>query len=167
VTAAALAVSLAACGDDGHNTGPAAATPRPAAELWNPCTLPPDVVRAAGVDPATAETGIGGVEQSGWKICSWDGAAYTLTVYSTGRTVAEFERKPGNVDFRDITIAGRAGRQFRVQGGATDLKCDVVFPAAHGVVQVALLNNAILDHPEDPCVLLPRAADAIVPALPR
>lgn len=167
VTVAVLAASLAACSSSDGATGTAASTARPGGELWNPCSLPTETVRAAGVNPATIESGIGGVEQSGWRICSWDGAAYSITVYSTGRTVAEFERKPGNTDFRDVTVAGRTGRQFRVQGGSTDLKCDYVFPAQQGVVQVALLASAILDHREDPCVSLRRAADVIVPALPQ
>jgi hypothetical protein len=165
--AAALAATLAACGTGTGTDSAPATSSAPVVELWNPCSLPAEAVAAAGLDPASRESGIGGVEQSGWRICSWDGRAYSITVYSTGRSVADFETKPGNTDFRDVTVAGRTGRQFRVQNGATDLKCDYVFPARQGVLQVALLASAVIDHPADPCVSLRRAADAIVPALPQ
>ncbi|MEU7764235.1 DUF3558 domain-containing protein [Nocardia sp. NPDC049190] len=136
--------------------------------LFNPCVgIPDDAVRAAGVDPETEESGIGGVHQSGWEICSWDGPKYSITVYSTGRTVAEFESKPGNVEFRDVTVADRKGRQFKVEGASKNLDCNMLVPASQGVVQLAVMNLAGQDNLEDPCVILYRVSESIVPALPR
>ncbi|MEV0028750.1 DUF3558 domain-containing protein [Nocardia sp. NPDC050793] len=138
-----------------------------AAALFNPCSgIPDDALRGAGVDPATEEPGIAGVPQAGWEICTWKSRGYHLSVFSTGRSVSEFEAKPGNVEFRDVTIAGRAGREFRVEGASKQLDCDVVFPAAQGVVQIRILNNAALNNLEDPCAILSKAGKSIVPVLP-
>jgi hypothetical protein len=161
-----LASTVVGCGDTTSGSPTTSTTAVNA--LFDPCTgIPDDVVRAAGVDPATKESGIGGVHQSGWEICGWKGPKYFVAVFSTGRAVSEFERKPGNVDFEDVTVAGRLGRQFRVEGASKDLRCDVLFPASQGVVQLNIVNRAGQDDREDPCVILYRVGEAIVPVLPR
>lgn len=167
--AAAVLPGLVACGSSTSGS-PSASSETSAAQvkLFDPCTqIPEDVLKSAGVDPATKDSGVAGVHQSGWEICGWRGPKYYITVYSTARPVSDFETKPGNVEFRDVTIGGRQGRQFRVEGGSKDLLCDVVFPAKQGVLQIELSNRAALDNPENPCVLLSRFGAEIVPALPQ
>ncbi|MGO4614696.1 DUF3558 domain-containing protein [Nocardia sp. 2YAB30] len=167
--AAALVLGLASCGnsDEGSpaaSTTQAVRTSGAAAQLFDPCTgIPDTALTTAGLDPATKQVGVGGVKQPGWEICGWKGADYTLGVFSTSGTVAEFERRPGNVDFQDVTIAGRTGRQFRVDGAAKDQMCDVLFPAAQGLLQLTLVNKTSAD----PCARLQSAGEAIVPALPK
>jgi hypothetical protein len=163
----ALATGTVGCEDTTSGSPTTGSSSTAAQALFNPCTgIPDEALRSAGVDPATKEAGIAGVHQSGWEICTWKSRRYHLSVFSTGRSVAEFERKPGNVDFQDVTIAGRSGRQFRVEGASKDLDCDVVFPASQGVLQLRILNNAVLDDLENPCTILSRVGGAIVPVLP-
>ncbi|MFI2478450.1 DUF3558 domain-containing protein [Nocardia xishanensis] len=168
VLAAAVVAVVAACGGTTEGS-PSTSSSAAETPLFNPCTgIPDDVLRSAGVDPATEESGIAGVHQHGWEICGWRGKKYTITVYSTGRTVAEFEKKPGNVDFRDVTVAGREGRQFKVEGASKDLHCDVLFPASQGgVLQLSVSNRVGLDGLEEPCSVLYRVGELIVPVLPR
>jgi hypothetical protein len=167
--AAAVLPGLVACGSSkSGNPSASSETSAASVKLFDPCTgIPDSALTAAGVDPATKESGIAGVHQSGWEICNWKGSRYYITVFSTGRTVAEFEHKEGNVDFQDVTVAGRKGRQFKIAGASKDLGCDVLFPAAQGVLQLRVLNKASLDNPEDPCKELYRVGDAIVPLLPQ
>ncbi|WP_327114823.1 DUF3558 domain-containing protein [Nocardia sp. NBC_01730] len=167
--AAALVLGLAACGESTEAT-PATTTTQAAGtsdvptQLFDPCTgIPDDALTAAGLDPATKQVGVGGVRQPGWEICGWKGADYTLGVFSTGGTLAEFERRPGNVDFQDVTIAGRTGRQFRVDGAVRDQMCDVLFPAGQGLLQLTLVNKTTAD----PCDRLRSVGEAVVPALPK
>ncbi|WSG63281.1 DUF3558 domain-containing protein [Nocardia sp. NBC_01730] len=163
-----LASGVVGCGDTTSGSPTTNTTTTTAKALFNPCTgISDDALRAAGVDPATEEAGIGGVHQSGWEICSWRGPKYFVTVFSTSRTVSEFERKPGNVEFEDVTVAGRQGRQFRVEGASKNLDCDVLFAASQGVVQLRVQNRAGQDNLENPCTVLYRVGDSIVPALPR
>ncbi|MBF6469668.1 DUF3558 domain-containing protein [Nocardia beijingensis] len=164
----ALTAGVVACEDTTSGTPTTGSSTTAAQALFNPCTgIPDESLRKAGVDPATEEPGIAGVPQSGWEICSWRGPKYTITVFSTRRTVSEFERKPGNVEFQDVTVAGRQGRQFRVEGASKYLDCDVLFPASQGVVQLRILNRAGMDGLEEPCAVLYRAGESIVPAIPR
>ncbi|MGA4786351.1 DUF3558 domain-containing protein [Nocardia sp. AB354] len=146
----------------------AGATPTAATTaLWDPSTgIPADALRASNVDASSSESGIAGIEQIGWKICGWRGPEYSITVYSTARTVDQFENKPGNVDFTDVTIAGRSGRQFRLDGASKHLNCNVVFAAQQGVVQLQVLIRAALDNPPEPCELLARIGENLVPWFP-
>ncbi|MFD6389856.1 DUF3558 domain-containing protein [Nocardia sp. NPDC060259] len=168
VLVAGLAVAgLAGCA--AGETSPEVTTAAAKPALWNPCTeIADDVLRAAGVDPGTEETGLAGVPQSGWEICGWRGPEYSLTVYTTDKTLAQFEQKPGNINFADVTIANRSGRQFRIEGDTRNAFCDVVFPASQGVVQLGVNNSAIADGPlDDPCAYLQRAGAVLVPAFPK
>ncbi|MBF6173634.1 DUF3558 domain-containing protein [Nocardia blacklockiae] len=166
-TAGAALVAAGGCMDSqsADKTPTSAAAPA----LFNPCTsIPDDALRTAGVDPATRDSGIAGVPQSGFEICGWRGQQYSITVYSSARTVADYESRSDYGDFRDVTIAGRSGRQFRDQsGGAGHLACDVIFAAAQGSVQIELLNKASADNPPEPCSALQQAATALVPHLPK
>ncbi len=166
--AIALVVGLAACGDESSGS-PATTTTQAAAgtssALFDPCTgIPDNALTSAGLDPASKQVGVGGVKQPGWEICGWKGADFTLGVFSNNSSVAEFERKPGNVDFQDITIAGRPGRQFRVDDAAKDQMCDVLFPARQGLLQLTLVNKTA---GQNPCDRLTSVGEAIVPALPK
>lgn len=166
VVAGVVVGAIVGCDAD---SGEPVATSQAPAPLWDPCSeIPDDALEAANVDPATEESGIGGVHQSGWEICTWKGDKYHFTVYSTARSVAEFEQKPGQVDFRDVTIAGREGRQFKVEGASMDFACDVLFPAQQGVVQIGVLNRASLEPEEldDPCVYMRQVGEVLVPLFP-
>ncbi|WP_084501805.1 DUF3558 domain-containing protein [Nocardia xishanensis] len=167
VLAAVVVAVVAACGGTTEGS-PSTSSSAAEAPLFNPCTgIPDDVLRSAGVDPATEESGIAGVHQHGWEICSWTGKKYAITVYSTWRTVAEFEKKSGNVDFRDVTVAGRKGRQFKVEGFSKDLDCSVLFPSSRGgVLQLQIQGRISDDDREDPCTVLYRVGESIVPVFP-
>ncbi|MFI2478492.1 DUF3558 domain-containing protein [Nocardia xishanensis] len=168
VLAAAVVAVVAACGGTTEGS-PSTSSSAAEAPLFNPCTgIPDDVLRSARVDPATEESGIAGVHQHGWEICSWDSKEFMLTVFSTRRTVEEFEKKPENIEFEDVTVAGRAGRQFKVEGTSKDLGCDVLFPVSpRGVVQLRILNRISRDNREDPCAVLYRVGESLVPVFPK
>ncbi|MEU5761975.1 DUF3558 domain-containing protein [Nocardia sp. NPDC047648] len=165
--AIALVLGAAACGDESGGA-PATTTTQAAStatQLFDPCTgIPDTALTSAGLDPASKQVGVGGVKQPGWEICGWKGADFTLGVFSNGMSVAEFERKPGNVDFQDVTIGGRTGRQFRVDDAAKDQMCDVLFPARQGLLQLTLVNKTT---EQNPCERLATVGEAIVPTLPR
>ncbi|WP_245668686.1 DUF3558 domain-containing protein [Nocardia xishanensis] len=166
---AAVVLVPAVAGCEGATEGtPTTSTSAAQVALWNPCTEVPDgLLRQIGVDPATEESGVAGVPQSGWEICSWNAAKYHVTVFSTKRTSEEIRNKPGNVEFQDVQIAGRDGTQYRVEGASKRLTCDIVFPALQGAFSVKVGNNPADDHPDDPCSLANRAATMLVPRFPQ
>jgi hypothetical protein len=166
----ALATGTMGCEDTTSGSPTTGSNTTATQALFNPCTgIPDQALRAAGVDPASKEAGLAGVHQSGWEICSWDAPNYLVTVFSTGRKVSDFESKPGNIEFKDVTVSGRQGRQFKVEGATKDLGCDIVFPASQGVVQLRILNKAAAlgNRADDSCTILYRVGESLVPAFPR
>ncbi|MFF0501617.1 DUF3558 domain-containing protein [Nocardia aobensis] len=162
----AAAAFLAGCSSTTSGS-PASPTTDKAAELWDPCTISDTTMQAAGMNPASKQNGIAGVGQHGWKICSWRGERFGLTVYSTAKGVDYFKAKPENTDFQPVTVAGRSGEQFRVNGTTRDLKCDMVFPDKQGVVQVTLLGwPSDYDQITDACGELTQAAAKLLPQMP-
>ncbi|WP_158436151.1 DUF3558 domain-containing protein [Nocardia nova] len=158
------AVTVAGCSTDTNGTP--TATADPAAALWDPCTQVPDsALTAAQVDPATRKSGIDGVEQSGWKICKWKGAEYSVSIYSTAKAPSEIANKSGNIDQRDVTITGRTGTEFKASGW--DTQCNAVFPAQQGAIQLQILGRLAEDNPIDPCSALLEVGDSIVPTFPK
>ncbi|WP_227984954.1 DUF3558 domain-containing protein [Nocardia spumae] len=167
VLLAAVVPVLAACNSGDGNSSADPATSAATATLWDPCTqIPDDVLRRAGVDPSTKQSGIAGVHQSGWEICNWKGKQYTLAVLSGNHSVQEVTGKEGNVDVQGVTIAGRAGQQFRVDGATKDLTCDVVFPSGQGAIELTVIGSLALDNSGDPCHSLNSVGEQIVPVLP-
>ncbi|MBF6173742.1 DUF3558 domain-containing protein [Nocardia blacklockiae] len=168
VLLAVMVPVLGACNDGDGGDAPGSATTTAEAKLWDPCTqIPDDVLQRAGVNPAAKESGIAGVHQHGWEICNWKGKRYTVTVFSGSRPLQEIETKPGNVDFEDVVIAGRSGRQYRVEGASKNDTCDVAFSASQGVFEIMVGNSLIVDNPGDPCVSLREVGNQIVPLLPQ
>ncbi|MBF6085364.1 DUF3558 domain-containing protein [Nocardia cyriacigeorgica] len=167
--AGAVVPGVVACGGstEGTPTAEGSATSAAPVGLFDPCTgISDEALKASGVELASEEKGIAGIDQDGWEICKWRSKRYSITVFSTARTVEEFEQKPGNVEFQQVTVAGREGRQFKVEGASKDLLCDVLFPAQQGVIQLRVSSSAIVDEPDDPCQVLYRVGESIVPQLP-
>ncbi|MFD0361980.1 DUF3558 family protein [Nocardia sp. GCM10030253] len=67
-----------------RKAGPSSGTTNTSAAttaLWDPCTQVSDaLLKQVGVNPATKESGIAGVEESDWKVCSWNNADFDLVV---------------------------------------------------------------------------------------
>ncbi|SUA41215.1 Protein of uncharacterised function (DUF3558) [Nocardia africana] len=166
VLLAAVVPVLAAC-NNGGDGGNGSTTSAAAAKLWDPCTqIPDDALQKAGVDPASKESGIAGVHQSGWEICNWKGKRYTVNVLSGKRSLQEIQNKEGNVDFQDVVLAGRKGQQYRVEGASKNDTCDAVFAAHQGIVEIVITNSLIVDNPGDPCATLHNVGEVLVPLLP-
>ncbi|TCJ99398.1 DUF3558 family protein [Nocardia alba] len=128
--------------------------------LFEPCTgVTADALRAAGVDPATKVAA--GAVSAGWQTCEWTGAAAYLRVFSTSRTLDQFEKEAGPTPLTDYTVAGRTGRRL----GDTPTSCDILFPATQGVIRMVVVNNPA-QQAADACATLRHMGDSIVATFP-
>ncbi|MFE3318822.1 DUF3558 family protein [Nocardia sp. NPDC059195] len=128
--------------------------------LFEPCTgVAADALRKAGVDPATKVAA--GAASAGWQTCAWTGATAHLRVFSTSRTLEEFENESGATSFTDDTVAGRTGRRL----GDTPTSCDILFSAAQGVIRMVVANNPT-QPTTDACATLRHMGESIVPTFP-
>ncbi|MDE1669124.1 DUF3558 domain-containing protein [Nocardia gipuzkoensis] len=141
------------------------------AALWDPCTQVSDQqLQRIGVVPSTRRSGIAGVEEPGWKVCSWHDAAsqwnYSLGVWSTIYSIDDLRKKPENVDFVGINVGGRDGFRFRNTSDVSGEDCDLAFPAGQGALQVTVFN-ASPKSSVAPCDRAVSAAEVLVPTFPR
>ncbi|MEU4813210.1 DUF3558 domain-containing protein [Nocardia fluminea] len=149
-------------------TDPTAAT----AALWDPCSQIPDsTLTSLGLDVASKRSGILGAEEPGWKICAWSASAYPpgygLTVYTTIHTIDEVRQKSTNIEFKDITVAGRQGIQFRQSIHDADEDCSLAFQTTSGFAQLDILNTGVKERNIPPCERMQPIAAAIVPLFPK
>ncbi|WP_169812962.1 DUF3558 domain-containing protein [Nocardia niwae] len=173
-TVAALAgVVLAASACESGTNGTATPsttidTSAATAALWDPCTqVSNNTLRQIGVRPDTKRSGVAGVEEPGWKVCSWNNDDFNLGVSTTIYTVDDFKAKPDNVNFSNISIAGRDGVQHRRESDRFNELCDLVFPANIGSFGVTISNRASARSPAEPCSRARAAAEILVPTFPR
>ncbi|MCX0270643.1 DUF3558 domain-containing protein [Nocardia zapadnayensis] len=173
---ALLAVSGCDAATDG-SAAPVTTTDAAAATeaLWDPCTqISDDMLRQVGVDPATRDNTISGVENvEGWKLCSWkDKLArenYALGVWATTHTIEESKQDGNNVDFFDISVGGRHGVQFRRAYDKRDEVCYLSFPANGQTVDISVYkaySTIGLEDDRPPCEIAAAAAEVLVPIIP-
>ncbi|WP_278262210.1 DUF3558 domain-containing protein [Nocardia sp. AG03] len=140
----------------------------PDAALWDPCSLPDAALTAAGINTATREKDIAGVEFEGWKVCGWKDSAtrYGFTVASGAHTIEEARARTDYTDFADLTIGPRPALRSRPAGSAYEYSCYITVSVPHGLVDFDVLNRHSANNPPDPCVEVERLARAFVTYLP-
>ncbi|MFI5534868.1 DUF3558 domain-containing protein [Nocardia sp. NPDC051900] len=172
-TVVALAgVALVASGCDSGTNGTATPsttdTSAATAALWDPCTqVSNSTLQQIGVRPDTKRSGVAGVEEPGWKVCSWNNDNFNLGVSTTIYTVDDFKAKPDNINFSDLSIAGREGVQHRRSSDRFNELCDLIFPAKFGSFGLTISNRASAKNPAEPCSSARAAAEILVPTFPR
>ena len=90
---------------------------------------------------------------------------YAITVWAQRYTVNDFRRKESGIEFSPITIAGRAGFQYRPGSDHRGDQCCLIFPAVHGScsVEVLRLDPKSARPPIDRAI---EVAQVMVPVLP-
>lgn len=145
----------------------ATATDEPAG-LFDPCTeISDDLLRQMGVDPASEESGIAGVAFEDWKICGWDANWYSLSIYSSARTIDELRRNSSVTEFREVRVAQRAALEYRTKSDRPIDDCFVGFPVPGGVIEVQVLAKYLEPMQEEPCVVAGRDVNILDDVLPR
>lgn len=163
--AAGLVLLIAGCDS---STGGEATPSKEPVELFVPCEgISDDLVRQAGGDPATEESGIAGVHQTGMEICMWTAPWYFIGVFSWDLSFDKLRSDSRYAEFTDATVGDRNGLQFREVSDSRRERCDVAVSAAQGSISVNIDKMESVPNPEDPCVTATRVASLFAPQLPR
>jgi len=159
-------LGLAGCGStsvEGQAETPAPAQGEPA---FDPCTIPDDALRAAGMDPTTESRDILGVKQPGWSLCHWRGSNQLMTVFATGRPLDEVRANERFTDFTPVDLDGRNAFTFREVSDTLNQYCDVVFSSGSDTVMIKSGYYTNQTPPEGPCPLSIRNAQVLAPSIP-
>ncbi|MGQ4601613.1 DUF3558 family protein [Nocardia sp. R6R-6] len=174
------ALALAGCNNE---SGDGASTPSstkasatittstdPEAAIWNPCDIPDSAISALGLNTATKDTKVAGVDPTGWKVCSWLSMpkTYSFGVLSSDHSLEEVKQRTDRTDFISSTVGSHRALQYRDVGSSHDLGCWLSVEVPHGMVDFSVLNrygSAGSGAPE-PCGEVHRLADALAEYLP-
>ncbi len=160
--AAALLVGGCSSTVEGHAVGAVEAV-----GLFDPCSgISDSALRHVGVDPATEERGILGVQIPRFEICSWKGTGISLSVWSTDYSLDEVEANTNNADVTTVSVHGGPATQFGQRDDDTGRICSVAWTTNQGVLIVRIAPD-FGETPVDPCGLAAKSADKLFPELPR
>ncbi|WP_083880359.1 DUF3558 domain-containing protein [Nocardia araoensis] len=171
-------VVLAGCGDStgGTPTPATSALPTtsatkssdPDAALWNPCDLPESAISGTGLDPASKEKDVAGVDFTGWKVCGWRASSrwYDLTIFSGTPTLDEYMQRPDFEHFVPQTVGSRRAVEFLDVGDTQRLGCSIAIAVRGGTVSFGVLTRYSVGKQGDPCIQVHRHVDDLVKYLP-
>jgi hypothetical protein len=175
------ALALVGCNDNSGGSAPtpsstkasattAAATTSkdPEAAIWNPCDIPDSAISALGLNTASKDTTVAGVDPTGWKVCSWLSQAktYNLGVLSSDHTLEEIRQRTDYVEHTPTTVGSRPALQFRQPGTRHDLTCWLAVELPHGMVEFNVINRYGVDGAGEPCAEAHRLSEALAEYLP-
>ncbi|MEU2035756.1 DUF3558 domain-containing protein [Nocardia amamiensis] len=181
--AVGAALVLAACGNSsdgtptatGQNTSATAnastaqTPPAKDAAPWDPCTLPPDALRATGLDPESKKQGIAGVEFDGWKVCNWRAVArwYDLSILAGRPTLDDVQGRRNFHEFQALTIGNHRALQFTRVGDTDKQGCTVAVEISGGTVAFDMLTRYGMPQEDNPCAVAVGRATDLTQYLPR
>ncbi|MEU7630751.1 DUF3558 domain-containing protein [Nocardia sp. NPDC049220] len=153
---------------DALTTSAATRSADPDAALWNPCDLPESAISGTGLDPATKEKDVAGVDFTGWKVCGWraDTRWYDMTVFSGTPTLQAVQQRPDFESFVVKTIDARKAVEFRDVGDTKQLKCSIAVESPQGTILFRVATRYSIGKQGDPCVEVLRHASDLSKYLP-
>ncbi|MEU2040981.1 DUF3558 domain-containing protein [Nocardia niwae] len=140
----------------------------PDAALWDPCTLPESAISGTGLNQATREKDVAGVDFTGWKVCGWQAASrwYDLGVLSGAFALDEVRQRQDKESFTPLTVGSHRALQYLDVGDSKRLKCSVAVENAHGTVIFKVTTRYSVGKQGEPCQEADRHADDLVRYLP-
>lgn len=164
---AALGVmGLVGCGSTSVEGQAETTAPQAGVPAFDPCSIPDEALRAAGMDPATESRDILGVKQPGWSLCDWSGDGTAITVFATAQDLSEVRENDRFTDFDPVEVDGRAAFTFREVTDKRNEYCDVVLASGADTVMIKSGYFVGKTPAEGPCPLAIRNAQVLAPSIP-
>ncbi len=114
----------------------------PVAELWDPCSLPAEVLEGVGVEPEPQNAT---TQQQGdyqWKFCTFELDQWLLTVFSTTTPFDDVAADVRATERQPISIAGEPAVQFLIPEISPIPSCFVSTGRSFGTVQFRLTERS-------------------------
>lgn len=164
---AAASLLVAGCDDTSVDGSPTGTSTVKNAGLFEPCGIPADAVRAAGLDPATKNADFFGVQHTGWEACAWDsGSWYYLGIIVTDHTLDEVKSNPRNTDIQPAAFPARDAITYRENKPDKLDDCTVAFKTSEGTVMVIADKKGSRTAEDDVCAVAIRGAASLNASIP-
>ncbi len=152
-------VLLGGCGGDVAGT--------PVAELWDPCSLPAEVLEGAGVEPGVVEPRRIETDSETWVYCSYRAEWALMSVISTTTSFDVVANDGRATERRDVTIGNAPAVVYSIPGSSTLPSCYVTAPRESGSIQIRVTESGVRTPTTDVCVEALSVAELLLPAIPR
>lgn len=168
VAAAIAAIALTGCGSRIVEGEATTLTPEEGEPLFDPCSIPDDILHHIGVDPATERRDILDVKQPEWSICGWNDADVTffVTIFATGKPLETILTHDKFYDVTPIDFAGRRAFTLREKSDTRNEHCDIVLASGPDTLMLQTSNAKGLPPGESPCPRAIHNALMLEPVLP-
>lgn len=174
------AVVLIGCGNSNNGTptassttatsttSPAKTSAKPDAALWDPCALRDDAISGTGLDPATKDKNVAGVQFPGWKVCSWRANArwYDLSIMSGTPTLQDIQKRTDYAEFTPQSVGSRRAIQFVDGTDPQRLGCYLAVELKQGSVMFKVFTRYSIGKQGDPCQEVRRHTEDLARDLP-
>ncbi|MDH6282267.1 DUF3558 domain-containing protein [Prescottella agglutinans] len=167
VAAVVTLIALTGCGSTSVEGQAETTKPQAGEPTFDPCSIPDDALRAAGVDPASETRDILGVKQPGWNLCDWSGDGTAITVFVTAQGFDEVRVNDRFTNFTPVELDGREAFTFREVTDTRNEYCDVVFRSETDTVMIKSGYFTGRTPPEGPCPRAVRNAQILAPSIPQ
>ncbi|NLU85186.1 DUF3558 family protein, partial [Rhodococcus sp. HNM0569] len=133
------------------------------------CTISDEALVQAGLDPATEGPGSMAGGLPGWNSCAWDSEDVGVIMGASTTTGPDhFRSFPGNIDFQDVTVAGREGFTYRKEHDETGTFCSLVVPVeSGGVIDMQVDRSPFTKDTTSMCEWVVRIGNVLVAEAPR
>ncbi len=128
-----VAVLLGGCGGSVEGT--------PVAELWDPCSLPTDVLLNVGADPEPQNATTRQQSENEWKFCTFRLEEAMLTIFATTTPFNVVAADARAIERQPISIAGEPAVQFLLAEIYRTPSCFVSAGRPYGTVQYVVSEN--------------------------
>lgn len=159
-------LALAGCSKAVDGQPEASGAPLTKEQLFDPCTVPDSVLRAAGANPASKDDNPFSVPRADWKGCGWRAGDHFISFFATTRTLQEFRQNTYLHDFKDVTVSGRQALQYYLGSSNPPEECEIVFDTSQGRITVKASKASSSKSTTDPCVWVNDAAPHFVDSIP-
>lgn len=160
-------VALAGCSTAVDGQPEASGTPLTKEQLFDPCAVSDGVLQAAGADPAKKDDNPFSVPRPEWKGCNWLAGDFFLSFYSTTYTMQKFQENTHLHDFKDVTVGGRAAKQYLIGDRSPAEECGIVFESSQGRITLQANKASSSKSTTDPCAVVNDAAPHFVEIIPK
>ncbi len=141
----------------------------PVAELWDPCSLPAEVLEGAGVESGVVDSTDRVLEPSGrWRTCTFRGLnSVRWTVFSTDTSYTSVRSNPRAREPRDTRFGNRDAVIYKGPTDAVLAECFVALPTSRGAIEVKIADTDGDAEWPQLCGQAESAVRALLPYLPR
>lgn len=135
-------------------------------QLFDPCTIPDNVIASTGVRQETKNTKPLGIEFHSWRGCAWHNDRWDLSLLVASKPLSELRTNPAFRDIKPLDLAGRHNAIIFNQGDPP-YACIVSFETRVGTAEIMIQQTGGAPSAGDLCAIAVDSTHTLDQFIPR